>query len=114
MTSKISPKDYVLRFGKYKNMKAIDVADIYEVDKNGKDKATGLMYLKFLTTCEWFKHTAILAEIINIAEECMSDNDDDEKQAEEIPKKKEPKEKKNKKINVKINDPNISKIVDFE
>ena len=79
-----------------------------------KEIATGLMYLKFLTTCEWFKHTAILAEIINIAEECMSDNDDDEKQAEEIPKKKEPKEKKNKKINVKINDPNISKIVDFE
>ena len=44
----LTPENYVMRFCKYKNMKAVDIADIYEVDKNGNDKAVGLMYLKFL------------------------------------------------------------------
>ena len=29
----LTPESYVMRFGKYRNMKAVDIADIYEVGK---------------------------------------------------------------------------------
>ena len=60
MTETISPENYVMPFGKYKQMRAIDVADIYQVDKDGNDKPVGLMYLQWLVDQDWFKHKDIL------------------------------------------------------
>ena len=45
---KLTPEKYVMVFGKYKNMRAVDVAEIYNVDTNGEDKPVGLLYIKFL------------------------------------------------------------------
>ena len=87
---KISPDQYVFRFGKYRNMKAVDIADIYEVDKNGNDKPVGLMYLKFLVEkCEWFRHSEIIEQVIKNAIDCMSGDEGKEQE-----KTKEVKQKK--------------------
>ena len=97
---KLTPENYVMKFGKYKNMRAVDIADIYEVDKNGDDKPVGLLYLKFLVEkCEWFKHNEIIEQIIKSAIDCTAG--DEEKEPQPTPKepkqKKEQKEKKPKK-----------------
>ena len=89
---KLTPEKYVMAFGKYKNMRAVDVADIYNVDKNGEDKPVGLLYLQWLVDQDWFKHKDIVNEIIKSAIECTSG---DEKEPEPTPK--EPKQKKEKK-----------------
>ena len=60
----ISPEKYILAFGKYKNMRAVDVAQISVVDKAGNDKPTGLLYLEWLCEQEWFKHKDIVFEVI--------------------------------------------------
>ena len=100
----LTPESYVFRFGKYKNMKAIDVADIYEVDKNGEDKPKGLQYLQWIVQQEWFKHTNIIEQIIKSSIDCNSADDEkeQEKPAQEavqpdIKPKKEKKDKKEKK-----------------
>ena len=65
-TKALTPESYVFRFGKYKNMRAADVAELYELDKNGDDKPVGLLYLKFLVEkCDWFRHKDIIEQIIN-------------------------------------------------
>ena len=80
MTSTISPdqyvsrkagnisfdaETYVLRFGKYKNLLAKDIAKITEVNKYGKKVPAGLNYLKFLVEkAEWFRHREIIEEIM--------------------------------------------------
>lgn len=106
----LTPENYVMKFGKYKNMRAVDIADIYEVDKNGDDKPVGILYLKFLVEkCDWFKHKDIIEQIIKNAIDCMSgsgqspetlegrcpSSGDDEKEPEPTPK--ETKQKKDKK-----------------
>ena len=95
----LTPESYVMKFGKYKNMKAVDIADIYEVDKNGNDKAVGLMYLKFLVEkCDWFRHKEIIEQVIKNAVDCMSADEKEPEQpkhVEDKPKKeKKPKEEK--------------------
>ena len=51
MINSIKPEDYIFKFGKHINMRAIDICDIYKVNpKTGKDDPVGLHYLKFL--CE--------------------------------------------------------------
>ena len=91
MASKISPQDYVFRFGKHNGFKAVDVAEMYKVNpKTGADEAVGLKYLHFLVEkCEWFRDTEIIKKVIEIAESNMSDKDPE---PEPTPKKK--KEKK--------------------
>ena len=54
---KIDPSTYVLKFGKYKNMLAVDVVDFQTVNKKGQCEDTGLKYLQWLTTCSWFENT---------------------------------------------------------
>ena len=122
MSEIISPENYVLKFGKYKNMRAIDVSEIYQVDKNGDDKPVGLQYLQWLVKCDWFKHKDIIDQIIKTAESCISDVEEEveEVKKEEKPKsekkdKKEDKEKKPK----KNKDPIVktipeSRIIDFD
>ena len=49
MTFQITSDSYVFQFGKFKGYKAVDVAALITVDKNGNDKPTGLLYLEWLT-----------------------------------------------------------------
>ena len=99
-TRALTPENYVLRFGKYKNMKAVDVADIYEVDKNSNDKPVGLSYLKFLVEkCDWFRHKDIIEQVIKNAIDCMSgDEGKEQEKTKEVKQKKEKKPKKEKSV----------------
>ena len=74
----LTPESYVMQFGKYRNMRAIDVANIYEVDKNGEDKPKGLLYLQWIAQQEWFKPTNIIEQIIKNAIDCVSADDEKE------------------------------------
>ena len=56
MTEALTKDNYVMKFGKYKNMLIKDVAKITTIDKNGKTKKDGLQYLQWLIGQEWFKH----------------------------------------------------------
>ena len=75
MINSIKPEDYIFKFGKYINMRAIDIAELYKVNpKTGKDEPVGLQYMKFLCEkCDWFKHKDIIEQIIKLAEDNMSD-----------------------------------------
>ena len=80
-TSNIDNSCYTMRFGKFKGMKAKDIAHIITLDKFGKKKPSGLEYLKFITTMEWFKHKEIIEDVINqyndeINNSCVANNDD--------------------------------------
>ena len=68
-TFKITPESYVFKFGKYKDMKAVDVAKIYTVDKNGQEQPKGMKYLEWSCAPEqnWFKHADIIQQVINNA-----------------------------------------------
>ena len=111
MTSKITPQEYVLRFGKYKNQRACDVAEIYTVDADGNDKPVGLMYLEWLCEQDWFKHANILQQIIENAKSNMSEEADSEPEPQPEPKKKKDSKKTAK---VTINAPDVSKVIDFQ
>ena len=68
MTSKITPENYVFKFGKHINMKAYDVARLIKVDKYGKDVNVGMQYLEFLIDkCDWFRHKDIIKQVIDDA-----------------------------------------------
>ena len=87
MTSNITPDQYVFKFGKYNKMRAVDVAQIYEVNKEGNDVPKGLMYLKFLVQrCDWFRDTNIIEQIINKYDNEL--NVDDNETKKEIKKRK--------------------------
>ena len=58
------PSTYILKFGKYKNTLAVDVADIQTVNKKGEYENTGLKYLQFLCKQDWFKQVDIVQTII--------------------------------------------------
>ena len=93
-TQTLTPENYILRLGKYKNMRAADIAEIYEVDKNGEDQPKGLQYLQWLIEQDWFRHKDIIEQVIKNAIDCFSGDDDKEP---EQPKKVEVKQKKEKK-----------------
>ena len=102
MNSTVTPERYVMKFGKYKNMKAVDIAAIYEVDKNGNDKPVGLMYLKFLVEkCDWFRHREIIEQVIKNAVECMNADEKEPEQPKEEDKQKKEKKPKKEKITSK-------------
>ena len=87
MPSSITPESYVLKFGKYKGYKAVDVAALITVDKNGNDKPTGLLYLTWLVEkADRFKHKDIIEEVIRKAQ--------GQSEADEPKKKKDAKQKK--------------------
>lgn len=66
MNSETLTKDnYVMKFGKFKNMLIKDVAKITTIDKNGETKKVGLQYLQWLTGQDWFKHQSILKDLMN-------------------------------------------------
>jgi|GEM_PF-4561590 len=90
-----SPENYVMPFGKYRQMRAIDVSEIYQVDKDGNDKPVGLMYLQWLVKQDWFKHKEIIQQIIETAEQYISDPEETKPEEEKKPKKekKDPKQK---------------------
>ena len=98
MTSNISPDQYIFKFGKYNKMRAVDVAQIYEVDKDGNDVPKGLQYLKFLVQkCDWFRHKDIIEQIINKYDNELNVDDNE-------PKKEIKKEKKvNKTVKIETN-----------
>ena len=58
-TQTLTPENYVLRFGQCKNMRVVDVAEIYEIEKTANEYPEGLMYLQFLCKTDWFRHTRI-------------------------------------------------------
>ena len=66
MNSETLTKDnYVMKFGKYKNMFIKDIAKITTIDKNGETKKDGLQYLRWLIGQEWFKHQNIVKQLID-------------------------------------------------
>ena len=89
-----STSQYVLPFGKYKGMYAVDVAEITVVDKAGNDKNVGLTYLEWLTKQAWFRDAEVIEKIIHNARNNMSDADDEEPAPPPKPQKKELKPKK--------------------
>ena len=109
MTTKIAPDQYVLKFGKYKDMKAVDVAEIYKVNKDGEDVPVGLNYMIWLCEQDWFKHADILQQIIENAKSNMSEEADSEPEPQP-----EPKKKKDSKKRTKVNATDVSRIVDFQ
>ena len=98
MTSNITPDQYIFKFGKYNKMRAVDVAQIYEVDKDGNDIPKGFQYLKFLVEkCDWFRHKDIIEQIINKYDNELNVDDNE-------PKKEIKKEKKvNKTVTIEVN-----------
>ena len=100
---KLTPETYVMRFGKFKDQKAVDIAKIYTVDKDGNSVAKGLMYLEWICEKDWFKHSDIIQKIIYDAKQNMSD--------EEEPKPEPKKKKETKKSTVKISQE--ENVIDF-
>ena len=92
-TQTLTPENYILRLGKYKNMRAADIAEIYEVDKNGEDQPKGLQYLQWLIEQDWFRHKDIIEQVIKNAIDCFSGDYDKEP---EQPKKSGSKTKEGK------------------
>ena len=101
--------NYVLKFGKYKDHRAVDVAEMYKVNpKTGQDDALGLKYLCWVVKQDWFKHKYIIEEIIKQAEECISEEElseeEPEKKKKEIfQKKSEPKPNPKKGVTKRVN-----------
>ena len=61
----MNSENYIIPFGKYKSMKLVDVIKIKCVDKNGEDKQTGLLYLQWLVTQDWFRHKDIVNDVLS-------------------------------------------------
>ena len=61
---KIDPSTYVLKFGKYKNMLAVDVVGLQILNKKGQYENTGLKYLHWLVGQEWYKDADLIKTII--------------------------------------------------
>ena len=100
MINSIKPEDYIFKFGKYMNMRAVAIAELYKVNpKTGKDEPVGLQYMIFLCEkCDWFKHKDIIEQIIKLAEDNMSDLEEEEQR-----KRKKKKRRRRKMIKKKRN-----------
>ena len=110
MISENLAENYVMKFGKFKGMKLVDILKIVTVDKNGNEKLTGLLYLQWLINQEWFKHKDLVKNVI----QSISDEEESEKEQEPQPPKPKPKpKKKEKKVKVGIVEED-NKILNFE
>lgn len=120
MESTLTAENYVLKFGKYRGMRAADVADIFVVDKKGEDKPVGLQYLKWLVNQDWFKHTDIIQPIIKETEEAMGIKEEikpaEEEKQKKVKKEKEPKKerKKDKKVTKGVDISNEKTVLEFD
>ena len=98
-TQTLTPENYVLRIGQYKDMRAVDVAKIYVIDRYGNSYPKGLMYLQFLCKTDWFRQIDILQKIINNAVNDISDDKERDRihslmnKDKKTTKDKKPKEK---------------------
>ena len=79
MTEALTKDNYVMKFGKYKNMLIKDIVKITTIDKNGKTKKDGLQYLQWLITCDWFKHQNIVKELIDDIGEEIEEHKEEKK-----------------------------------
>ena len=61
----MNSNNYIMKFGKFKNMRAVDTAQIKTVIKLGNLENTGMNYLKFIVGLDWFKHSAIVQKVID-------------------------------------------------
>ncbi len=96
MTS-LTPDNYIFKFGKFINKRAVDVLKIKKVNpKTGKMENEGYLYMKWLVDkTDWFKHKQIIEEILDKYENEMTDDDTEtEEEVEEIKKPKITKEAK--------------------
>ena len=89
----------------------MDVLNITEIDKNGKVKPAGYIYLKWLVEkADWYRHKSVIRESLNEYGNTLSDVESKTKEiVEEIkrPKiKKEAKPKKTQEGTVKISTEN--------
>ena len=111
-----SPTTYVLKFGKYKNMKIADIININIVDKNGRDKHVGRQYLEWLVEQEWFKHKDIIQSLLDDNPEPEDEFYELEDEEEEEEEEEEVKEVKPRKSSCKEVILNIvqNKVLDFE
>ena len=73
-TQTLTPENFVLRTGQYKDMRALDITQIYVIDRYGNNYPKGLMYLQFLCKTGWFRQIDILQKIINNAVNDISDD----------------------------------------
>ena len=94
----------------YKNYRAIDVAQIYVVDKDGNDKPVGLMYLSWLCKQDWFKHKDIIEKVIANAEQQGITSEEEEEEPQQKKKDKKPKKKSTVKISTDVD----SKTLEFQ
>ena len=95
MDSNLTPDTYVIPFGRWKGVRATDVAEIFVV-KGDEDIPVGLNYLKSLAQKDWFKYAYLLNSIIKDTEDamCKQDvikNDIKKKNKKKIESKSEPK-----------------------
>ena len=54
-----------MKFGKFKNMRAVDISQIKTVNKLGNLENTEINYRKFIVGLDWFKHSAIVQKVID-------------------------------------------------
>ncbi len=85
-----NPEDYVMPFGKFKGLRAVEVVKVVIADKNGVDQPIGLKYLEWLCEQDWFKDTQIIRQVI-VNNEMEEDSEPKKKQSKPKaePKKKE-------------------------
>ena len=103
---------YVMPFGKYRKMRAVDVAKIFEVDKDGKDKPVGLNYLKWIVTQDWFRNTDIIKQIID--DHDKGDNDVETETKEITQEINKPKIKKSKAKESKVTISTENNVLEFQ
>ena len=61
----MNSNNYIMKFGKFKNMRAVDIAQTKTVNKLGNLENTGINYLKFIVNLDWFKHATIVQKVID-------------------------------------------------
>ena len=63
---KITPENYTFKFGKFKNMRAVDVLKIKTIDKKDQEVNSGELYMKWLLEQEWFANKDIISSVLGI------------------------------------------------
>ena len=65
----MNSNNYIMKFGKFKNMRAVDIAQIKTGNKLGNLENTGINYSNFIVGLDWFKHSQIVQKVIDEYEE---------------------------------------------
>ena len=59
----MNSNNYIMKVGKFKNMRAVDIAQIKTVKKLCNLENTGINYLKLIFGLDWFKHSQIAQKV---------------------------------------------------